>query len=187
MSRIILLHGASSAGKSSIAHELQKILETPFFHFSSDQLVAARILPPLKDAAPGAAFSWTTIRPKFFDGFHRCIKAFADAGNDLIVDHILEYPSWLETCVQILAGHRVFYVCVRCDLHELERREKARGDRKFGEARSHVVDDKIYTFSAYDFEIDSTHLPAQTCAAEIKNAFQNRQGESVFERLAAKS
>ena len=32
--------------------------------------------------------------PRFFDGFHRSVAAFADAGNNLILEHILDTPGW---------------------------------------------------------------------------------------------
>ena len=44
MANIIFLNGASSAGKSSIAKALQELMGSPFFHISSDQLVAAGVL-----------------------------------------------------------------------------------------------------------------------------------------------
>ena len=43
--RIILLNGASSSGKSSLAQALQRQLDEPFWHWSIDHLLAARVLP----------------------------------------------------------------------------------------------------------------------------------------------
>ena len=183
LANIILLHGASSAGKSSIAKALQEIMDTPFFHLSSDQLVDAKILPRVDRSGADSAFSWRRIRPRFFDGFHRSVRGFADAGNDLIVDHIIEMPSWLSDCAELFSGHTVFYVGVHCDLDELERRERARGDRKVGEARSHILEDKIHSFSAYDLEVDSGRLGAEACAAAIKEAYLKRGTDSVFAAL----
>jgi chloramphenicol 3-O phosphotransferase len=34
------------------------------------------------------------MRSHFFDGFHRCIPAMAAAGNNLIVDHVIEHSAW---------------------------------------------------------------------------------------------
>jgi len=42
--KIILLNGASNAGKSSIAREIQHQIEQPFWHISSDQLIEAKML-----------------------------------------------------------------------------------------------------------------------------------------------
>jgi chloramphenicol 3-O phosphotransferase len=43
--KIILLNGASSSGKSTLASALQNNLEEPFWHYSIDHLIAAKILP----------------------------------------------------------------------------------------------------------------------------------------------
>jgi chloramphenicol 3-O phosphotransferase len=94
--------------------------------------------------------------PRFFAGFHRCIPALAAAGNDLIVEHIIEFRSWREELAVLLADLDVFLVGVHCALDELDRREHARGDRRVGEGRTHVAVDGIHTFGPYDFEVDST-------------------------------
>ena len=89
---IILLNGASSSGKSTLARHCQDLLEQPFLHLSSDQLVDGGALPRRRDAT--GPFAWPEhLRPLFFDGFHRCIPAMASAGNNLLVDHIIEYPA----------------------------------------------------------------------------------------------
>ena len=43
--KIILLNGASSSGKSTLATALQAQMEEPFWHFSIDHLLAVGILP----------------------------------------------------------------------------------------------------------------------------------------------
>ena len=81
--RIILLNGASSSGKSTLAKALQEVLDEPFLHVSSDQLVAAGFLPQRREEE-GPFEWWRQMRPRFFAGFHRCLPALAEAGNDLI-------------------------------------------------------------------------------------------------------
>jgi chloramphenicol 3-O phosphotransferase len=77
----------------------QEILPEPFLHVSSDHLVASGMLPARRDEH--GPFSWQRIRPRFFAGFHRCL----------------------------LAGLDVFLTGVHCDLEEIDRRERSRGDR----------------------------------------------------------
>jgi chloramphenicol 3-O phosphotransferase len=153
--RVILLNGASSAGKSSLAKALQKALPTPFLHVSSDQFVAAGMVPERRD--DGGAFDWWhQVRPRFFAGFHHCLPALTAAGNDLIVDHVIEFPAWRKSLSELLAGTDVFLVGVHCRPAELDRREQERGDRRPGEGRSHVLENRIHTFGPYDFEVDAT-------------------------------
>ena len=91
--KIILLNGASSSGKSTLARALQGALDEPFWHFSIDHLIAANVLP--MGRIEGGEFSWRDMRPQFFDGFHRCLPALAGAGNNLIVEYIVEQEAWM--------------------------------------------------------------------------------------------
>jgi chloramphenicol 3-O phosphotransferase len=88
MGRIILLHGPSSVGKSTLSRAIQCALDEPFLHFASDHLALG--LPERRDTE-GAFQWWGNVRSRFFDGFHRRIATLAAAGNDLIVDHIIEF------------------------------------------------------------------------------------------------
>jgi chloramphenicol 3-O phosphotransferase len=154
--RIIFLNGASSSGKSTLAKAMQGVLAEPFLHVSSDHLVASGMLPARRDPVGPFAW-WEQMRPRFFAGFHRCLPALAAAGNDLIVEHIIEFRAWREDLARLLEGLDVFLVGVHCDLAEIDRRERGRGDRRIGEGRSHVELDLIHTFGPYDFNVDTTH------------------------------
>jgi chloramphenicol 3-O phosphotransferase len=156
-----MLNGASSAGKSTLAKALQRVLDEPFLHVSSDHLVAAGMLPERRDDS-GPFDWWHQVRPRFFAGFHRCLPALAEAGNDLIVEHIIEFRSWRAELALLLADLDVFLVGVHCAMDELDRRERARGDRRIGEGRTHVQVDGIHTFGPYDLEVDTTAgIPAE--------------------------
>ncbi|GGS84999.1 chloramphenicol phosphotransferase CPT family protein [Nonomuraea spiralis] len=170
---MILLNGASSSGKSSLARSLQQALDTPFLHVSSDQFVEAGMLPPRRE--PDGPFAWwTQVRPRFFAGFHRCLPALADAGNDLIVEHIIEFPAWRDDLARLLGHLDVFLVGVHCDLDELDRRERARGDRRIGEGRGHVEHDRIHTFGPYDLDIDTTSGVTPALTTTVLDAWRHR-------------
>ena len=179
--RIILLNGASSAGKSTLARALQAQLETPFWHWSIDHWLAAGVLPRERLAA--GEFDWQAMRPAFFDGFHRSLPALAGAGNDLIVEHIVETAEWMHRLVELLAPFDVFYVGVRCALPELERRELARGDRRVGSARED--DASTHGFGEYDAEVDAADAPAEQLAAEVVRAWHARRAPAL--RRAARA
>ena len=131
--KIILIHGASSAGKSTLARAVRQIVDEPFWHLSIDHLRDSGVLP--LDRVKAGDFTWASLRPAFFDGFHRALPPIARAGNNLIVDHIVETPAWMEELVRLLDTVDVYFVGLHCPLPELEKREAARGDRRIGEAR----------------------------------------------------
>ena len=152
MAQIIFLHGASSSGKSTIAKALQDQIETPFWHISIDHLRDAGVLPTRRFKS--GEFHWSDAKAAFFDGFHRSLKAYADAGNNLILEHILDKEGWLELLGELFARHDVFFVGVHCPLELLIEREAARGDRPIGSARQDY--ETIHVGKAYDIELSST-------------------------------
>ncbi|MBK9157974.1 MAG: AAA family ATPase [Propionibacteriaceae bacterium] len=170
---IILLNGASSSGKSTLARYLQAVLNEPFLHLSSDQLVDGGAIPNRRNESE--LFAWPgSMRTRFFDGFHRCIPAMAAAGNNLVVEHIIEFPDWRDELRCLLDGFDVFLVGVHCDLGELDRREAARGDRALGEGRTHVEVDGIHGFGAYDLEVDTTSGVSFSMAEHVAIAWLGR-------------
>jgi chloramphenicol 3-O phosphotransferase len=124
------------------------------------------------------------MRPSFFEGFHRSLPAFAEAGNDLIVEHIVETADWMNRLLRLLGHLDVFFVGVHCPLPELERRERERGDRRIGEAKTDY--EIIHTFGSYDFEVDSTENLDQN-ATKVISAWKVRQYPSAFEKMAKRS
>ena len=179
--RLILLHGASSAGKSTIARALMAITPTPFWHISPDHLRDAGALPMERLFRTGE-FRWADYREAWFTGFERALPAYLGAGNDLIVDYILETEAGARAFVATLAGFDVFSVGVHCPLDELERRERARGDRRLGDARRDF--ETIHAHCAYDFVVVSTQAPEANAAA-ILDSWTSRARPSAFERMAA--
>jgi chloramphenicol 3-O phosphotransferase len=175
--RIILLHGASSSGKSTLAKAIQRELDEPFLHFSSDYLAPG--LPERRD--PSGPFQWWGhARPRFFHGFQRCIATLAAAGNDLIVDHIIEFSEWRWDLSRLLQPFDVFLVGVHCSLAEMERREHARGDRQLGEGKSHL-EDGVHAFGCYDCDVDTTKREPRDVAIEVVTLWQRRSTSVLFD------
>ena len=178
---IILLNGPSSVGKSTLARALQATLAEPFWHVSIDHLLAANVLPRAR--IDSGEFPWTTLRASFFEGFHRSIPAFAEAGNDLIVEHIVESEEWMKRLLFLLAPLDVFFVGLHCSLAELEQRERERGDRRIGDARADFG--VTHTFGDYDFEVNTSD-PVERNATAVIAAWRARTRPSAFERILAK-
>jgi chloramphenicol 3-O phosphotransferase len=175
-SAIILINGASSAGKSTLARAFQAQIDEPFLRFSLDLLMFSREVLPVRrdDAGP---FSWAVMRPRLFEGYYGCLAALAAAGNNLVVDYIVETQQQLSGLVGLLAPFDVFYVGLRCPLPELERRERQRGDRRIGDARRDH--DLVHRFGPYDVELDAT-LPTDAIATFLVSAWKARRPAGVF-------
>ncbi|GAA3108803.1 hypothetical protein GCM10010520_61700 [Rhizobium viscosum] len=161
--RIIILNGTSSAGKSTLAKALRTAIGEPFCYYASDQLADAGFRADRRLAPPDE-------RARFFDGFHRSIAAFAGAGNDLLVEHIVEETVWWSQLQTILEPFDVFWVGVHAPLAEIERRERERGNRSIGEAAYHL---KTHDYCSYDIEVD-TALPQEGVLSAIIEAWRNR-------------
>ena len=176
--KIILLNGASSSGKSTLSKALQAKLDKPFWHFSIDHLMAAKTLPTQR--IEQGDFSWEDMRSQFFEGFHHCLPALAHAGNNLIVEHIVETKDWMQRLLNLLEPFDVFYIGIHCPLPELERREIERGDRKIGEARGDY--EVTHTFGIYDLEINSTESLEQN-TNKVISAWQRRDYPNAFDKM----
>lgn len=177
---IIIINGPSSAGKTTLARAVQNQFDIPFLHFSFDVFREQPVLP--MDQINNGTFSWQSMRPAVFKGIHQCVPALATAGNNVIFDHIIETPAWLAELVDLLAGLDVFLVGLHCSLAELERRERQRGDRGRGEARTDLG--TVHSFMSYDLELNS-EKPAEDNARRLIAAWRRRRRPSVFDQLAA--
>jgi chloramphenicol 3-O phosphotransferase len=175
---LILLNGASSAGKTTLCKAIRESIDAPFLHFSLDFFMFdADVLPKRRDLRYG--ITWAEMRPKVFEGFDRCLAALLEAGNNLVVDYIIESDAQKTRLLELLHSFDVFFVGVHCPLPELERREQARGDRRVGDAAKDFL--TVHSFLPYDFEVDSC-ISAQENAFKIVHAWQQRGTRGAFQK-----
>ena len=181
MSPVVYLNGVSSAGKSSLARALVEAMAEPYASVSIDAFegMAQRRWP-----LPGAQeFFSTCLIPML----HDCAARFADAGLGVVVDTMLLDPAWLRDAAERLGGHEVLFVGVHCQLPELQRRERARGDRQLGKAatqlpRVHAV---ARAHGGYDLEVDTTATDPEACARQIQRRLIAGPPPAAFRRLRA--
>lgn len=174
--RIILLNGASSSGKSSIGRALLPLLADPWFLVPVDAIGAMRSsvhTRELDDAAVAEMLRRTRA------GYHRVVAALASAGNDVVMDYPLTEPWRLDDLLDVLEGYDVTLVEVRCDPDELDRRERARGDRPSGLARSQTID----AHGDHDIAVDTTRTGPEEAAAMIAAALPGVPVPNAFERM----
>ncbi len=195
--RIILLNGASSAGKTTLAHAIQDMAPEPMQLVALDQFrdgMAGRfrgmnskagepgsrglnVVP--RDGLTGLEFG--DVGRLTLKAMRRAIAAVADAGIDVVVDDLLLEGAFLDDYLDALAGYDVLFVGVRCDLATLNRRETARPGRFPGTAAAHF--EQVHAGCIYDIEMDTAAATPRECAAAV----YARWGEppTAFDRLRA--
>ena len=87
--------------------------------------------------------------------------------------------------VGLLQRFDVFFVGVRCDLDELEQRERQRGDRRLGDAKRDFF--TVHEHAIYDVEVDTTSTKPDTNADCIITAHEARTKPSAFDRMRVSS
>jgi len=182
---VILLNGTSSSGKTTLAKALLDKLVEPFMYVSLDaffHLYPERFLNPTTQEEADVI---TALVPAVISGMHRSVAVLAQAGNNVLVDHVLQEEQWLRECVALWAGLEVFFVGVRCPLEVTEKRETERGDRTVGTARYQF--ERVHAHACYDVEVDTSVLSVEECVARILALLANKPDESAFQKLKAKS
>ncbi len=178
--KIILLNGASSAGKTSIIRELQKTLDEAYleagidkflFMLPNDYLMKAHLWHQVigyeKDENGDLLPKVGDHGHQLIRGMHRAISALAQTGNNVVADHVLLNSLWLGDCLDMLDGFDVLFVGVICPIEVLEAREKGRGDRTLGQAKGQAG--IIHQNCIYDLEVDTSKLTSLACAEQIKS------------------
>jgi len=184
---VILLNGATSSGKTSIARALQTALPQPYLHVGIDTIFP--MLPPsLCETPQGYRFEHEpdgampiVLGEGFLDvarAWRRMIRAGVNAGQRFVIDDVWLTPADRPDWEAALAGVDTFFVGVRCDLAELQRREIARGDRGIGQALSQQK--TVHSHGPYDLVVDTTHGSSEACTAQILSALDGPTGPPVF-------
>jgi chloramphenicol 3-O phosphotransferase len=154
------------------------MLDPPHFYMSVDAINSMRAKQKtreLGDAKLAAVLARTRA------GFHRAVAGMAEAGNDVIADHVLSERWRLLDCLEVMAGYRVVFVGVRCSPAELERREQERGDRLPGAALAQLA--QVHAHGLYDVECDTTTASPYDCAVRITDFLGSGQVPTAFDRL----
>ena len=179
--KILILNGATSSGKTSLSKELQDALDAPYIHLEEDRFLYGTYHGRyLQAGVVEEVFRKTML------GYYRSIAAFASAGHNVIADTGFYTTELVETCVTELAGLDVWLIGVHCSVEELDRRERARGDREVGEARKQAV--TIHEHVVYDVEVDTSTQSLRQCAEAIRDAVASGRrplGADVIRRRMA--
>ena len=170
-SGVVILNGASSAGKTSIVRELQQILPPTWLADGIDRLL--EMLPPgLRDDDAGLKFQpdgMFTVGPALRHAeraWMTGVAAMARAGADVFVDDVFlggaaSQQRWRDALGDV--SHR--FIAVYCTPEVLAERERSRGDRIVGTGAGQAA--VVHEDVEYDFAVDTTDASTAVCAAAI--------------------
>ncbi|MFE0348122.1 phosphotransferase-like protein [Streptomyces griseoluteus] len=177
--QIVFRNGTSSSGKSSIARELLGLLDDGVYsHLSVDAFNAMRAQRELSRQEFDAGLRRTRL------GFHRSVAAMRRGG---------QRPGGGPRTQRAMAADRlpgrtppedVLLVGVHCPREELERRERARGDREAGLAALQY--DLVHAHGDYDLECDTSTASPRARAERIRDFLPHRPTPTAFSRLRAR-
>lgn len=197
---IVLLNGASSSGKTAIAHALQQMMDEFYIHTGFDHFMervplrfhafsdgtepaspygAHWVMP--SGQPPVSEIRWGPEGVRVLSGMYQAIAGLASAGNNVIVDDVIFDPSILRAAVRALDGFDVLFVGVRCPLEVGREREVARGDRMSGLAE--IQHEPVHAHGVYDLEVDTSVSTAMECAMVIKQRLADGPPPAAFEAL----
>lgn len=172
--RVIVLNGGSSSGKSSIARELQSLLDGLWLRLGVDTLIDAAL--PATFADEGLVFGddgevavgsqFRALEAAWMAG----VACMARHGALLLVeDNFISGPEAQRRWADALSGISAAWVGVHCDAIVAEERESTRGNRVAGMAAKQAV--QVHRGISYDLEVDTTTQPAHAVARAIQSYF----------------
>jgi chloramphenicol 3-O phosphotransferase len=126
----IVLHGTTSAGKSSVARALQANAPTPVFHIAMDAFACMSNRGDMRsDAERDQAFRLHCR------SLQSTLRNVAASQFDIVLDLVLRDEQEFASCLSALSPRPTFVFGIWCPLEVLEERERAREDRGNGMAR----------------------------------------------------
>lgn len=163
----IVLHGPTSAGKSSVAKALQVSAPVPAFHITLDAFVTMSNRGDMRDEEERRQAYGIHC-----ENLRSTLARVADSHFDIILDLVLRDEAELKNCLSLLSRRPMYLVRVWAPLHVLEERERAREDRGPGMAREQVGHPAYDR--AYDLTIDTSIFSPEEAAAAIRSLIRER-------------
>jgi chloramphenicol 3-O-phosphotransferase len=198
-SKIIVLHGCSSSGKSSVAQQLQNLYadeDKPFFYLPMDTFLS--MLPkkwlnlnPHDNDCPAVAEDGLQfavhegaletpiikiiIGKTVINTAHamtHCLHSLAQNNNNVIFEGA--FPCWLfDDIEQLKQTHTIHIINIQCDLATMEAREIQRNGL-IGLTRSQYQDPE-YRYGSYDYIVNTSHQSPSAAAQEVKAFIDNQK------------
>lgn len=181
---IIVLNGASSSGKTTLAKAMQLKWRSPLHHVQFDSF---------RDMEPSGYWDgWERMEEDSVEMMMRAlcgavyaaVRQYAVHGQGVVLDMAATNPLARRLLLKKLEDLPVYLVAVRCNLDELVKREKERGDRVIGLAATQV--EWIHQPMQYDFEVDTTLGTVEASVAELLRWLANGPTPLALNQMRAR-
>lgn len=167
----IIICGASSSGKTSLARALQELLlPSIWLTFSVDDVIYS--LPQSVLHRCNHENNWEGVDgDAIFEGAMGSLKALLQAGNKVIFDVIVNNMKNANRILSSLSGVETFTVELTCGLSILEFRASCRGDRTLEETRRCYLSSCAHTEP--NLVLDSSEHTSAELASSVVAAIRN--------------
>lgn len=201
---VIVVNGASCAGKTTLAKAIQDCSTDPCLIVSLDQFRDS--LPDRyrgmnsPRGSPGSEglnivptnlsnFRATEIRFGEYGlavlrGMRRAVASLALEGLNVVVDDLLIHPAHRVGYLETLKDFRTIFVGVYCSLDEMERREAAREGRFPGTAQSTLL--KVHSRMEYDVKVDTSRASPRELAKTVLEVLNQPKFPRAIDSMARK-
>jgi chloramphenicol 3-O phosphotransferase len=198
-SKIIILNGASSTGKSSMAKFMQDQFKETYLHIGIDvfwmtmppkQIDLTRVDPDFytwtEEEIDGRPFLKIVPGPqldRIMLARYEAIAAYLEAGFNIIADDVTWSKLWLDKCLECVRPFDAYFVGVYCDDRVLSHREILRGDRLSGWGRGSQK--WVHEHLIYDMTIDTSVHNSEDLALKIVTAIEGGQKPEAVDKMRA--
>jgi chloramphenicol 3-O phosphotransferase len=159
MSKIILLNGPSSSGKSSLSKALKELV----LNETGKQYEVISIDDFMKTDPNETIYEDDVyeISGEMCDSIRELISK--DIG--VIIDHVITSERIYEQLIDSVKGYEFYTVHITCPIEVLRQREQERGDRCRGSAEASLT--YLFPKEGYDITVDTGSYASSECAGQI--------------------
>lgn len=163
-SRIIFLNGPSSAGKSTLARQIQRSMPEPFYYMAIDHYQLG-VMPP-KDQ-----FSHIDLHEISMIMFYDAVKKHIKSGFNLVIDDVIDSDTYFDFVKEALCEGEVYWIRLECSLDTLIKRELQRTDRTADIENVTLQYHNLRPTIEYDLVIDSEHCDVITNSLIVRKEY----------------
>ena len=166
--QVILLNGPSSSGKSTLAKELQTLIEEQ----KADSCKVVSIDDFMK-TDPMETIYEDDVWAVSGDLCEQVLDILR-SGSNVIIDHVITSERIFRQLKEMLHAYPLHTVKITCPLEVLKEREQARGDRCSGSAEASAA--YLYPKNGYDLMVDTgTRSPRETAQSIFERFFTHSE------------